>query len=766
MNLNQTLQDKFPHLEVSVLKLSEVQKDNGSFRIDSEPFKKSNLCLNEDFVYERLSKIALINPSKTEISHLDKNTKVTFLSMQNLGNGYINDREYGKIQDFENGYTYFAENDILIAKITPCMEHGKCAIAFDLKNKIGFGSTEFNVFRIHDSRFLKEFVFCYLNRESIRKIATDNMVGTSGRQRVPTFFYEKLLIPLFPMPFQVEIEKMVKDSHFALEQSKALYKEAENLLYTELELNPQNPLQSIYYKVFCNLIIMRNYTIATLKESFLKTGRLDSEYYQLKYEEIESFIKSYQGGFGKLEFMEIKDSNFTPKAKEKYRYIELANIGANGNISAPLEEFGEYLPTRARRIVEEGDLIISSIEGSLSSCALITEEFDNCIVSTGFYVLKAQFINSETLLVLFKSKIFQDYLKKFPSGTILTAISKEELQNILIPKIDSKIQESIAQHIQKSFALRAEAKNLLNTAKQRVEEAIKNGGGANNALLMSTKLDIFRIYLPQIKVKLKESKLHYRLAEWLLYEELLFCNPFANTQHDKVKTPQCKHINYTIKTLKQSFGANGRLDSEYYQAKYEQNEKLIKSKPHVKLGDLVAIKKSIEPGSEAYTDSGIPFIRVSNLTPFGIGSSEICLDSNDCIEGELESLYPKKDTILLSKDGSIGIAYCVEKDMECVTSGAILHLHIKDKSIVLPQYLALILNSHTTQLQAQRDSGGSIIAHWKIEEIQNVLIPLLDIHIQKEIATKIAQSFALRAKSKSLLENAKLILENKIRESS
>ncbi|WP_337955083.1 restriction endonuclease subunit S, partial [Helicobacter rodentium] len=179
----------------------------------------------------------------------------------------------------------------------------------------------------------------------------------------------------------------------------------------------------------------------------------------------------------KLEIAEIKDSNFTPKAKEKYRYIELANIGANGNISTPLEELGEDLPTRARRLVKEGDLIISSVEGSLGSCALITKEFHHCIVSTGFYVLKSHSINSETLLVLFKSSFFQHYLKKFPSGTILSAISKEELQNILIPKINPNTQDSIASHIQQSFTLRAEAKALLNEAKAKVESAIIGGGG-------------------------------------------------------------------------------------------------------------------------------------------------------------------------------------------------------------------------------------------------------------------------------------------------
>ncbi|MCW1360050.1 restriction endonuclease subunit S [Campylobacter jejuni] len=398
--------------------------------------------------------------------------------MQDLGSGFIHHREQGLIVEFENGYTYFVENDILIAKITPCMEHGKCAIATDLYNGIGFGSTEFNVFRIRDSRFLTEFVFCYLNRDSIRRIAADNMVGTSGRQRVPTSFYEKLLIPIFPMEFQKEIEKMVKDSHKALEESKELYKKAEEMLYLELGLDPKNPLQSLLNSVNRPQDLTKesilNVSIRTLKESFLKTERLDSEYYQVKYEDIENFIKSYSNGYDSFSnIINNKDTNFIPKSNENYKYIELANIGNNGNISEPMSDLGKNLPTRARRIVSNGDVIISSIEGSLSSCALITQEFDKHLVSTGFFVLNSKLLNSETLLVMFKSQIFQEYLKKFPSGTILCAINKEELSKIFIPKIDPITQEKIAKYIQESFNLRKKSKQLLDNAKIKVEEQIQ-----------------------------------------------------------------------------------------------------------------------------------------------------------------------------------------------------------------------------------------------------------------------------------------------------
>ncbi|EJE5345384.1 restriction endonuclease subunit S, partial [Campylobacter jejuni] len=298
--------------------------------------------------------------------------------------------------------------------------------------------------------------------------------GTSGQIEIYPRDFNYFKIPIFPMEFQLEIQNLVKDSHKALEESKELYKKAEETLYLELGLDPKNPLQSLLDSKIDHSIKSLNISIRTLKESFLKTGRLDSEYYQSKYEDIEKFIKSYPNGYDSFSsIINNKDTNFTPKNNENYSYIELANIGNNGNISEPISDLGKNLPTRARRIVSKGDVIISSIEGSLSSCALITQEFDKHLVSTGFFVLNSKLLNGETLLVMFKSQIFQEYLKKFPSGTILCAINKEELSKILIPKIDSTTQEKIAKYIQESFNLRKKSKQLLDNAKIKVEEQIQ-----------------------------------------------------------------------------------------------------------------------------------------------------------------------------------------------------------------------------------------------------------------------------------------------------
>ncbi|MBR1858944.1 MAG: restriction endonuclease subunit S, partial [Selenomonadaceae bacterium] len=119
--------------------------------------------------------------------------------------GRIINREDRTLSEVKKGsYKYFAENDIIIAKITPCMENGKCAIAKSLTNKIGFGSSEFHVFRCKEA-ILPEYLFCLLNREQVRKIAVKHMTGASGHRRVPIEFYENMTIPVPPLDVQKQV---------------------------------------------------------------------------------------------------------------------------------------------------------------------------------------------------------------------------------------------------------------------------------------------------------------------------------------------------------------------------------------------------------------------------------------------------------------------------------------------------------------------------------------------------------------------------------
>ena len=151
----------------------------------------------------------------------------------------------------------------------------------------------------------------------------------------------------------------------------------------------------------------------------------------------------------------------------------------------------------------------------------------------------------------------------------------------------------------------------------------------------------FQSLLDDIFVKsqlsVQNAEKGYKSAEELLNIEL-HINGIQNSK------------NYSIKSYLNSFCKTKRLDAEYYQDKYDKLFPLIKNPE--KLSNIVKIAKSIEPGSDEYRQDGIPFIRVSDLSKFGISETEIYLDKAKY----KSAIKPKKDSILFSKDGSIGIA--------------------------------------------------------------------------------------------------------------
>lgn len=230
-------------------------------------------------------------------------------------------------------------------------------------------------------------------------------------------------------------------------------------------------------------------------------------------------------------------------------------------------------------------------------------------------------------------------------------------------------------------------------------------------------------------------------------------------------SPSTEVVN--IKSFKDSFGISGRLDAEYYQVKYEQIVEKIKSQKHNSLVSLVNISKSIEPGSAHYSDEkGLPFYRVSDYNKFGLSQPDKELTTSFVAENKelITKLKPKKDTILFSKDGSVGTAYLLREDLDGITSGAILHLQVKNTKEILPEYLTLALNSKLVQMQAERDAGGSIILHWRVSEIENVVVPIIPFDKQEQIAKMVEESFRLKTESEQLLETAKRAVEIAIEE--
>ena len=192
----------------------------------------------------------------------------------------------------------------------------------------------------------------------------------------------------------------------------------------------------------------------------------------------------------------------------------------------------------------------------------------------------------------------------------------------------------------------------------------------------------------------------------------------------------------------------------------------IASQPFNKLNNIVTITKSLEPGSVYYDENGLPFMRVADFSKNGLTEPQKFLSDYYVAENysKVSKLKPKKGTILFSKDGSVGSAYHLRQDFEGITSSAILHLKVKNENLVIPEYLTLVLNSILVQMQAERDAGGSIILHWRVSEIENVIVPIIEYSKQQHIANLIEESFSLKKQSEHLLEVAKKAVEIAIEE--
>lgn len=187
---------------------------------------------NKKFEFKSLGYVSDVNPQKTEINNIDKSEIVSFIPMENIGvNGeiYINDSD--KLENVYSNYTYFKENDVLFAKITPCMENGKGAIARNLINGIGFGSTEFHVMRSKDGESTPEWIYYVTRLDIFRKTAEGKMTGSAGQRRVGTSFLENIKIAVPPIELQNKFAEIVDK----IEKEKELLKQSLEQLETNFK---------------------------------------------------------------------------------------------------------------------------------------------------------------------------------------------------------------------------------------------------------------------------------------------------------------------------------------------------------------------------------------------------------------------------------------------------------------------------------------------------------------------------------------------------
>lgn len=451
---------------------------------------------------------------------------------------------------------------------------------------------------------------------------------------------------------------------------------------------------------------MANYSIIQ-KSQLEGTHRIDAEYFQPEYLKIENSLlktKSY------VLWKDINGNFITGPFGSEFSVNNYVSDGVFRYIRGKdvkefflLDDDNVYIPeddfNRLKKYsLREGDILVSVV-GTLGNVSIIDHSTPPAIFSCKSTAFRTNAINPYYFIAYLNSYYGKKLLERSVRGAVQTGLNIDDLKTLPIFISEKEKQEAIS-----SIVLEA-------------------------------------------KKEFDASKSFYSQAENLLLEEL-------GLKDFKIEDDQAYTVNLSgIKSAR-------RADADYFQPKYKKILSQIRTHNTQLLSDLVSMKKGVEPGSDAYQDEGKLFIRVSSITKHGIIDKDQKYLSNELHQTLRKSYEPRIGDILLTKDATPGIAYVLKEPIEGIIAGGIIRLKLEEN--IEAEYLALCINSVIGKMQIERDAGGSVIVHWKPEQIKNLQVPILPKISQQKISDLIRQSYEARKKAKELLEKAKREVEKLI----
>jgi len=453
--------------------------------------------------------------------------------------------------------------------------------------------------------------------------------------------------------------------------------------------------------------------ISIIKKSDIQEARrFDAEYFKPEY--LETLLLIKKTNFKPLSFFISNGYRVVyenTKIFSKNEAIKEKNV--NFLQASDIDEY--YLKDELGKVkyydwerypkgrIKRGEILIE-VKGNAEKIAIVPEDYPlNTLVSGSLYKFTPINISGEFLLTWLTCKHGQNLKSKLKRNLMVHFIGKDDLYNIPVPIFSQSFQLQIEKIVKEAYQKQTLSKQL------------------------------------------------YKEADELLLKELGLLD--YEVEHT-----------LTFSTTKKEIDQATRYDAEYFQPKYE---KIIKRIEKYEGGcdtvsEIVEWKKGVEVGTDAYSERGKDFVRVSDFSIYGISKANRKISNQD-FEELKDNFQPKRGEIIFTKDGTIGISYVLKENIQGVLSSAFLRLTLKDKyQNFEKECLSLIFSSILCKMQVEKLSGGAIIAHLKPSDFETFKIPLIKQAIQNQIAKKIQESHKLRKESKELLEEAKRKVEKEI----
>lgn len=442
-------------------------------------------------------------------------------------------------------------------------------------------------------------------------------------------------------------------------------------------------------------------------------SRIDGEYYKPVYLKREKIIE--RKNYDILRNVTSNDyRTFKPECNY-FSYIEIANVNL---------KTGEYVvekvpcknaPSRAKKIIAKDDVIISTVRPNRNAVAIIYHDMHNLVASTGFCKLTAERINPKYLFILFKTRIYRDFLVRKTTATMYPAVSEDDIMNLKVPIPSVDFQKQIETLVVYSQEEREKSERLYEEAEQ--------------------------VLLEEFGIKDWSAKTKKFILGGIGFEE---------------------EKNISIRKLSDASKAD-RLDAEYWEPKYDEFKKKLINVCNKKKWDIQKIKQFSEPlkygTSEKleYTDHGVPFLRITDVSNYTFDEDNVVYISKDDAN-KVKSATVKEGDLLISRSGTLGLTIRIAKEFDESIYGSYF-IRVRPKGDVNIDYVALFLNSTLGRIQVERANTGAIQTNLTIPVIEEFLIVFTDKTIQNKITKKMRESFGARRKSKELLEIAKRAVE-------
>ena len=360
---------------------------------------------------KKLKFTCIVNPPKSEVNNLPDDFKISFLPMDKIGeDGKLTLDEIKNLAEVKNGFTYFRDGDVIIAKITPCFENGKGSLCNELENGVGFGTTELHVLR-PQKEFDPLFTFYWTRSDPFMQTGESLMYGAAGQKRIPTEFIKDFVIA-YPklIKEQETIAKFLKNQLTQIDEDIDKNQKLIGLL--------KEKRNTLINKVMTKGL---HYTIPMKHSGIEWIGKIP-EHWVIQKIKHTSYVK------GRIGWQGLRSDEFTEKGPYLITGTDFGSGKINWETCHHVEQW-RYDQDPYIQIKNE-DVLITK-DGTIGKIALVNGLPGSTTLNTGVMVIRPlhdDYLPSYLFWIL-QSQLFKEFIDMIKSGSTIKHLYQETFEN-------------------------------------------------------------------------------------------------------------------------------------------------------------------------------------------------------------------------------------------------------------------------------------------------------------------------------------------------